>query len=51
MGLKLCCPKGFNLCVGSSKEDPSDQNLEVPNIIITPPTPNPTGTVLPKESS
>ncbi|XP_069871917.1 uncharacterized protein C16orf74-like [Dipodomys merriami] len=44
MGLKMSCLKGFKMCVntsGSHDEAPvlNDKNLDVPNIIITPPTP------------
>ncbi|KFO31835.1 hypothetical protein H920_06726 [Fukomys damarensis] len=52
MGLKLSCLKGFKTCVstsGSHDEAPvlSGKHLDVPNIVITPPTP--TGTVLPRD--
>lgn len=52
MGLKLCCLRGFHMCVGSSEEDSvlKDKSLDVPNIVITPPTPTPTGTALPMDS-
>ncbi|KAK2494281.1 hypothetical protein MC885_002654 [Smutsia gigantea] len=50
------CPRpalsGFKMCVSSSGRDEapvlSDKHLDVPDIIITPPTP--TGTVLPRDS-
>uniref|UniRef100_A0A9L0RPP1 Uncharacterized protein n=1 Tax=Equus caballus TaxID=9796 RepID=A0A9L0RPP1_HORSE len=53
MGLKLSCLKGLKMCVSSSSshdEAPvlSDKHLDVPNIIITPPTP--TGMMLPRDS-
>uniref|UniRef100_A0A7N5JZF6 Chromosome 16 open reading frame 74 n=1 Tax=Ailuropoda melanoleuca TaxID=9646 RepID=A0A7N5JZF6_AILME len=53
MGLKLSCLKGFKMCgssSGSHDEAPvlSDKHLDVPNIIITPPTP--TGMMLPRDS-
>ncbi|XP_037671560.1 uncharacterized protein C16orf74 homolog isoform X2 [Choloepus didactylus] len=54
MGLKLSCLKGFKMCVSSSSsshdEAPvlSGKHLDVPNIIITPPTP--TGMTLPRDS-
>ncbi|XP_073911628.1 uncharacterized protein C16orf74 homolog [Castor canadensis] len=53
MGLKLSCLKGFKMCVSASSshdEAPvlNDKHLDVPNIIITPPTP--TGTILPRDS-
>uniref|UniRef100_A0A667H507 Uncharacterized protein n=1 Tax=Lynx canadensis TaxID=61383 RepID=A0A667H507_LYNCA len=54
MGLKLSCLKGFKMCGSSSSsshdEAPvlSDKHLDVPNIIITPPTP--TGMMLPRDS-
>ncbi|KAM6176938.1 uncharacterized protein C16orf74 homolog [Erethizon dorsatum] len=53
MGLKLSCLKGFKTCVstsGSHDEAPvlSDKHLDVPDIIITPPTP--TGMILPRDS-
>uniref|UniRef100_A0A8C5LBG1 RIKEN cDNA 1190005I06 gene n=1 Tax=Jaculus jaculus TaxID=51337 RepID=A0A8C5LBG1_JACJA len=54
MGLKLSCLRGFKMCVSSSSsshdEAPvlSGKHLDVPNIIITPPTP--TGMVLPRDS-
>uniref|UniRef100_H0X2I9 Chromosome 16 open reading frame 74 n=2 Tax=Otolemur garnettii TaxID=30611 RepID=H0X2I9_OTOGA len=54
MGLKLSCLKGFKMCVSSSSgshdEAPvlSDKHLDVPDIIITPPTP--TGMMLPRDS-
>ncbi|XP_039744447.1 uncharacterized protein C16orf74 homolog [Pteropus medius] len=53
MGLKLSCLKGFKMCVSSSSshdEAPvlSDKHLDVPNIIITPPTP--TGMMLSRDS-
>ncbi|XP_036202695.1 uncharacterized protein C16orf74 homolog [Myotis myotis] len=53
MGLKLSCLKGFKMCVSSSSshdEAPvlSNKHLDVPNIIITPPTP--TGMMLPRDS-
>nr|XP_020755495.1 uncharacterized protein C16orf74 homolog isoform X1 [Odocoileus virginianus texanus]XP_020755496.1 uncharacterized protein C16orf74 homolog isoform X1 [Odocoileus virginianus texanus] len=52
MGLKLTCLKGLKMCVsssGSHDEAPvlSDKHLDVPNIIITPPTP--TGVALPRD--
>uniref|UniRef100_A0A8D2HUI4 Chromosome 16 open reading frame 74 n=2 Tax=Urocitellus parryii TaxID=9999 RepID=A0A8D2HUI4_UROPR len=52
MGLRLSCLKGFKMCVSASSshdEAPvlSDKNLDVPNIIITPPTP--TGVTLPRD--
>uniref|UniRef100_A0A2K6GAT0 Chromosome 16 open reading frame 74 n=1 Tax=Propithecus coquereli TaxID=379532 RepID=A0A2K6GAT0_PROCO len=54
MGLKPSCLKGFKMCVSSSSgshdEAPvlSDKHLDVPDIIITPPTP--TGMMLPRDS-
>ncbi|XP_024411623.2 uncharacterized protein C16orf74 homolog [Desmodus rotundus] len=53
MGLKLSCLKGFKMCVssGSSHDEApvlSTKHLDVPNIIITPPTP--TGMMLPRDS-
>uniref|UniRef100_A0A2K5EF24 Chromosome 16 open reading frame 74 n=1 Tax=Aotus nancymaae TaxID=37293 RepID=A0A2K5EF24_AOTNA len=54
MGLKMSCLKGFKMCVSSSssshEEAPvlNDKNLDVPDIIITPPTP--TGMMLPRDS-
>uniref|UniRef100_A0AAA9RVQ0 Chromosome 16 open reading frame 74 n=3 Tax=Bos TaxID=9903 RepID=A0AAA9RVQ0_BOVIN len=53
MGLKLTCLKGLKMCVsssGSHDEAPvlSDKHLDVPNIIITPPTP--TGVALPRDT-
>ncbi|XP_032709709.1 uncharacterized protein C16orf74 homolog isoform X1 [Lontra canadensis] len=54
MGLKLSCLKGFKMCGssgGSSHDEApvlSDKHLDVPNIIITPPTP--TGMMLPRDS-
>ncbi|XP_004693582.1 PREDICTED: uncharacterized protein C16orf74 homolog [Condylura cristata] len=53
MGLKPSCLKGLKMCVsssGSHDEAPvlSDKHLDVPDIIITPPTP--TGVVLQRES-
>ncbi|XP_036780073.2 uncharacterized protein C16orf74 homolog [Manis pentadactyla] len=52
MGLKLSCLKGFKMCVSSSGRDEapvlSDKHLDVPSIIITPPTP--TGMMLPRDS-
>ncbi|XP_048965685.1 uncharacterized protein C16orf74 homolog [Canis lupus dingo] len=54
MGLKLSCLKGLKMCGSSSgsshDEAPvlSDKHLDVPNIIITPPTP--TGMMLPRDS-
>lgn len=54
MGLKLSCLKGLKMCVSSSgsshDEAPvlNDKHLDVPNIIITPPTP--TGMMLPRDS-
>uniref|UniRef100_A0A8D2E038 Chromosome 16 open reading frame 74 n=1 Tax=Sciurus vulgaris TaxID=55149 RepID=A0A8D2E038_SCIVU len=52
MGLRLSCLKGFKMCVSASSshdEAPvlSDKHLDVPNIIITPPTP--TGMMLPRD--
>ncbi|CAI9162254.1 unnamed protein product [Rangifer tarandus platyrhynchus] len=52
MGLKLTCLKGLKMCVsssGSHDEAPvlSNKHLDVPNIIITPPTP--TGVALPRD--
>ncbi|XP_051685235.2 uncharacterized protein C16orf74 homolog [Oryctolagus cuniculus] len=54
MGLKLSCLTGFKMCVssaGSSHDQApvlSDKHLDVPDIIITPPTP--TGVLLPRDS-
>uniref|UniRef100_A0A4X1T8F8 Uncharacterized protein n=2 Tax=Sus scrofa TaxID=9823 RepID=A0A4X1T8F8_PIG len=52
MGLKLTCLKGLKMCVSGSSHDEapvlSDKHLDVPNIIITPPTP--TGVTLPRDS-
>ncbi|XP_066876392.1 uncharacterized protein C16orf74 homolog isoform X1 [Kogia breviceps] len=51
MGLKLTCLKGLKMCVsGSHDEAPvlSDRRLDVPYIIVTPPTP--TGAILPRDS-
>uniref|UniRef100_A0A7N9CZI2 Uncharacterized protein n=1 Tax=Macaca fascicularis TaxID=9541 RepID=A0A7N9CZI2_MACFA len=54
MGLKMSCLKGFKMCVSSSssshEEAPvlNDKHLDVPDIIITPPTP--TGMMLPRDS-
>ncbi|XP_062032841.1 uncharacterized protein C16orf74 homolog [Lepus europaeus] len=54
MGLKLSCLSGFKMCVsstGSSHDQApvlSDKHLDVPDIIITPPTP--TGVLLPRDS-
>uniref|UniRef100_A0A8C3WEG0 Chromosome 16 open reading frame 74 n=1 Tax=Catagonus wagneri TaxID=51154 RepID=A0A8C3WEG0_9CETA len=52
MGLKLTCLKGLKMCVSGSSHDEapvlSDKHLDVPNIIITPPTP--TGVILPRDS-
>ncbi|XP_047646538.1 uncharacterized protein C16orf74 homolog [Phacochoerus africanus] len=52
MGLKLTCLKGLKLCVSGSSHDEapvlSDKHLDVPNIIVTPPTP--TGVILPRDS-
>uniref|UniRef100_A0A2K6MY95 Chromosome 16 open reading frame 74 n=1 Tax=Rhinopithecus bieti TaxID=61621 RepID=A0A2K6MY95_RHIBE len=54
MGLKMSCLKGFKMCVSSSSsshdEAPvlNDKHLDVPDIIITPPTP--TGMMLPRDS-
>uniref|UniRef100_A0A8C5UWP8 Chromosome 16 open reading frame 74 n=1 Tax=Microcebus murinus TaxID=30608 RepID=A0A8C5UWP8_MICMU len=53
MGLKLSCLKGLKMCVssgsGSHDEAPvlSGKHLDVPDIIITPPTP--TGMMLPRD--
>uniref|UniRef100_A0A2R9CDL1 Uncharacterized protein n=1 Tax=Pan paniscus TaxID=9597 RepID=A0A2R9CDL1_PANPA len=53
MGLKMSCLKGFQMCVSSSSsshdEAPvlNDKHLDVPDIIITPPT---TGMMLPRDS-
>ncbi|XP_038609741.1 uncharacterized protein C16orf74 homolog [Tachyglossus aculeatus] len=53
MGLKLSCLKGFKMCVSSSssnEEAPvlNDKHLDVPDIIITPPTP--TGMTVPRDA-
>ncbi|KAM6225174.1 uncharacterized protein C16orf74 homolog [Rhynchocyon petersi] len=52
MGLKLSCLKGFKMCVSSSSHEEApvlnDKHLDVPNIIITPPTP--TSMTLPRAS-
>ncbi|XP_022438705.1 uncharacterized protein C16orf74 homolog isoform X2 [Delphinapterus leucas] len=51
MGLKLTCLKGLKMCVSGSRDEApvlSDKHLDVPNIIITPPTP--TGVTLPRDS-
>ncbi|XP_058530801.1 uncharacterized protein C16orf74 homolog [Ochotona princeps] len=54
MGLKLSCLKGFKMCVSSASSSHdqapvlSDKHLDVPDIIITPPTP--TGMGLPRDS-
>uniref|UniRef100_G1RKU3 Chromosome 16 open reading frame 74 n=1 Tax=Nomascus leucogenys TaxID=61853 RepID=G1RKU3_NOMLE len=54
MGLKMSCLKGFQMCVisNSSNHDEApvlnDKHLDVPDIIITPPTP--TGMMLPRDS-
>uniref|UniRef100_A0ABM5EUE2 Uncharacterized protein C16orf74 homolog n=1 Tax=Pogona vitticeps TaxID=103695 RepID=A0ABM5EUE2_9SAUR len=52
MGLSLSCLKGFKTCVsrGGGSEVPvvTDKRLNVPDIIITPPTP--TGKVLSRDT-
>lgn len=52
MGLKMCCLKALNKCMDCCEDDAAlkDQSQYVPNIIITPPTPVPTGTRLPREA-
>uniref|UniRef100_A0A673VCP3 Chromosome 16 open reading frame 74 n=1 Tax=Suricata suricatta TaxID=37032 RepID=A0A673VCP3_SURSU len=52
MGLKLSCLKGLRMCSGGSHDEApvlSSKHLDVPSIIVTPPTP--TGAMLPRDSS
>ncbi|XP_043836073.1 uncharacterized protein C16orf74 homolog [Dromiciops gliroides] len=55
MGLKLSCLKGFKMCVSSNssnEEAPvlNAKQLDVPDIIVTPPTPT-SSTTGPRNSS
>ncbi|XP_023350856.1 uncharacterized protein C16orf74 homolog [Sarcophilus harrisii] len=47
MGLKLSCLKGFKMCVSSNSNEETPvlnaKQVDVPDIIVTPPTPTTSG--------